>query len=67
MKKIIFSLLFLVFIMAGCGLNGERSEISKEIGVNVSEGNEILAMMIMAGFTVMGLLVSHYNLKMIRF
>lgn len=43
MKKIIFSLLFLVFIMAGCGLNGERSEISKEIGVNVSEGNEIFS------------------------
>ena len=66
MKKIIFSLLFLVFIMAGCGLNGERSEISKVIGVNVSEVR-FLAMMIMAGFTVMGLLVSHYNLKMIRF
>ena len=38
MKKIIFSILFLVILMAGCGLNAERSEISKQIGVNVSEG-----------------------------
>lgn len=43
LKKIIFSLLFLVFIMAGCGLNGGRSEISKEIGVNVSEGEVVYA------------------------
>lgn len=43
MKKIIFSLLFLVYILTGCGLNGGRSEISKEIGVNVSEGEVIYA------------------------
>lgn len=43
MKKIIFCLLFLVYILTGCGLNGGRSEISKEIGVNVSEGEVVYA------------------------
>ena len=43
LKKIIFSLLFLVFILTGYGLNGGRSEISKEIGVNVSEGEVVYA------------------------